>query len=322
MRSRSGAAASRRSRVGELAARGSRRRCRRTWRAGRRRSAGCGPPPGLRSTWPATRAAVGERDLDVAGRVGGDDAGGRRSSQVTRAASAATSARAEVDSRRRSSTPTSPSTRSAATLHGSENFAAYALAGRGQVAVGWRRPPARSRGAPRRARSTTSAAGDAGARLERVPRRGHRDVRELAGGYGLMPIRVVSHARARGRRRMHAGVGRRARGQRVVDAVRAVEDGLRPGGAGGGEPGGEDAGLRREARVQLLGARRRWPGTRAARRPGCRRCRARWRWSAASSPISRAATAAEEKTPATMVACRPRAWKPCGAAAATRQTTS
>ena len=34
----------------------------------------------------------------------------------------------------------------------------------------------------------------------------------------------------------------------------------------------------------------------------------------ASSPISRAATSAEEKTPATAVACSPRAWNPCGAA--------
>ena len=42
----------------------------------------------------------------------------------------------------------------------------------------------------------------------------------------------------------------------------------------------------------------------------------------ASSPSSRAVISADEKTPATMVACRPRAWKPCGAAAATRHAVS
>lgn len=43
---------------------------------------------------------------------------------------------------------------------------------------------------------------------------------------------------------------------------------------------------------------------------------------AASSPASRAATTADESAPAIAVACRPRAWKPCGLAAATRQTVS
>ena len=107
-----------------------------------------------------------------------------------------------------------------------------------------------------------------------------------------MPIRVVSQARP-----IAAEVAQRTEvssrpapgpAQRVVDAVRAVEDGRRAGGAGGGEPGGEDPRLRGEARVQLLGRRRRCPGRRAALRPGCRRCPARGWCVAASRPSSRA----------------------------------
>src|SRR5690606_6749579 len=113
---------------------------------------------------------------------------------------------------------------------------------------------------------------------------------------------------------------RRVRGKRVEHAVRSVEDGLRSRRACRGQPRRDDPGLRCEPGVELLGGRSgaeeggppAWlpamPSAFAAR--------------SASSPSSRAVISADEKTPATMVACRPRAWKPCGAAAATRHAVS
>ena len=128
---------------------------------------------------------------------------------------------------------------SAATLHGSENLAAYDDCRVRKVAVGR---------AHRRGRVGVHLRDDGGhvVRPERVPSHRvadgvERRVRELAGRIGLDPDAggLPGLAQAGEDDRAIDGTG----GQGVVDTVRALEHGHGSGGTRGREARGNDAGL-------------------------------------------------------------------------------